>query len=125
MVARLALVLAVVAGACGQKKPDDKPTDKAEGIETSYTGYVSKTYPGDLAACVNATKTALHRRPGATVEARPRRPSAQQSTGALDGLARSYAAPTARRDAGSRREAQCRATLTLQRGALKCLQTTT
>src|SRR2546421_12127048 len=61
VVGRLALVLAVVAGACGQKKPEDRPTDKAEGIETSYTGYVSKTYPGDLAACVNATKTALQK----------------------------------------------------------------
>ena|SRR5690242_11352485 len=57
----IALALGMLALACSQKKPDDKPTDKADGMETSYTGYVSKTCAGDLVACVTATKAALQR----------------------------------------------------------------
>jgi hypothetical protein len=59
--AALALAIAVAAGACSQKKPDDKPADKADGVEVSYTGYVSKTYPGDLVGCGSATKSALQK----------------------------------------------------------------
>ena len=60
-VGSLALVLALAVGACSQKKADDKPPDKADGMESSYTGYVSKTYPGDLVTCVSAAKSALQR----------------------------------------------------------------
>ena len=56
----LVIVAALVSG-CSQKKPDDKAPDKGDGFETSYTGYVSKTYPSDLVSCVNAAKSALQK----------------------------------------------------------------
>ena len=39
----------------GDKAPEAKP----DGFETSWSGYLSKTYPGDLGPCVDAAKASL------------------------------------------------------------------
>jgi len=65
--ARWVLVLLLaIAGACGGSKEapkDDKaaapPAAPTAGYETSWLGYVSKTFPGPLADNVEAVKSAL------------------------------------------------------------------
>lgn len=61
-----ALLLVAVLAACGGGKEAPKEGEKpaadakaADGYETSWTGYVSRTFPGGLADTVEAVKSAL------------------------------------------------------------------
>jgi hypothetical protein len=52
--------------ACGGGKPPDQPPQAAQAaratataLETSFSGYASRTYPGDHELCVAATRAAL------------------------------------------------------------------
>ena len=61
-----ALLLVAVLAACGGGKEAPKEGEKAaadakaaDGYETSWTGYVSRTFPGGLGDTVEAVKSAL------------------------------------------------------------------
>lgn len=55
------LFLPLVLAACGDKLPEDEPVEKAEGIETSFTGSVYKTYDGNLQRSISAVKSAFQK----------------------------------------------------------------
>jgi hypothetical protein len=62
----LAAVLGLLVVACGggggggaPAQSDKAPEAKTDGFETSWSGYLSKTYPGDLGPCVDAAKASL------------------------------------------------------------------
>ena len=54
-------ILTLVFGGigCGGKPPEEEPAEKADDVETSLGGSVSKTYKCDLAQCVGAATSAL------------------------------------------------------------------
>jgi hypothetical protein len=58
-------MLLLVVAACGGKKEDEQkqppPAAPGTGIETSWTGYVSKTYDGSLDFVVGATRAAVQK----------------------------------------------------------------
>ena len=64
LVARVAFLLALWLGGCGGSEEKAAPAEPApgattDGIETSWSGYLSKTYDGDLAFLVEAIRGAL------------------------------------------------------------------
>ena len=54
-------VLLVAVLGCGHSEPGKQPSAEGEGFETSWTGYLSKTYEGDYDLCVDATAAALRK----------------------------------------------------------------
>ena len=62
LAAGLGLLVVACGGGSGGGAPaqgEKAPPAKADGFETSWSGYLSKTYPGDLGPCVDAAKAAL------------------------------------------------------------------